>query len=335
MTTRLLALFLFVLGLTATAPVRADVPMAGTFLASAACPAVASIRNGTNPGGVVLEPNTSYPLISANKTPPTHYLLDVAGADPERRWVAVTCGAATPTLPTAGGGATKRPPLTAGGGKALQYVLAISWEPGFCATAGMKSKPECRAETPAGFDASHFTLHGLWPNPEAQFSYCGTGAQYKSADRPGNWNHLPPVSVGPTTRALLDQSMPGTRSRLDRHEWIKHGTCSGASMDVYFARALALLDEINGSEVRTLVTGKVGQQVSLDELRGAFDQAFGPGAGQRIRLSCNGRGSTRIITEITIGLRGDVIGETRIRDLIAASGPTGGGCDSGLVQPVR
>ncbi|MDR3476045.1 MAG: ribonuclease [Devosia sp.] len=330
MTAKLLALVLFVLELAATGAARADVPMSGTFVANSACPAVSSIRKGTNPGDVTLEPQKSYTLISGNKTPPTHYLLQIPGATPDRRWVEIGCGT-TDTAAAGNGGATQAP----GTGKATQYVLAISWEPGFCATSGMGSKPECQAETPSGFDASHFTLHGLWPNPEAQYSYCGNGATYKAADKPGNWDHLPPVSVALLTRPRLDKEMPGTRSLLERHEWIKHGTCSGVGMDAYFSRALDLLDDINGSAVRTLVAGKVGQQVTLAELRSAFDQAYGPGAGQRIRLSCDGHGSSRIVTEITVGLVGDVMGSTAIGNLIAASKPTGGGCDSGLIQALN
>jgi ribonuclease T2 len=335
MTARLLTLVLFVLGLAVTGAARADVPMGGTLVANAACPALSSIRKGTNPGNVLLESGKSYPLVSANKTPPTHYLVQIPGASPDRRWVEAGCGsiAAPGGPPTAAAGDSG--PASGAGRQARQYVLAISWQPGFCATAGMESKPECRAETPAGFDASHFTLHGLWPNPEAQFSYCGDAAAYKAADHPGNWDRLPPVSVAAATRARLATAMPGTMSLLERHEWIKHGSCSGVGMEGYFARALSLLDDINGSAVRTLVAGRVGRQVGLAELRAAFDQAFGPGAGQRIRLSCDGRGSSRMITEITIGLVGDVIGNTRIGDLIAASPPTGGGCDSGLVRAVN
>ena len=76
-------------------------------------------------------------------------------------------------------------PNRPGSGVPTHYVLSLSWEPGFC--AGHGDKPECAAETATGFDASHFTLHGLWPDPN---EYCGVAASDISADKAGDWNAL-------------------------------------------------------------------------------------------------------------------------------------------------
>src|ERR1700761_1630727 len=70
----------------------AEVPLTGFFIASEACPALQSIRNGTNPGEVKIEPGKSYPMIAKNKPNASHYFIEVDGADPTRRWVAVDCG---------------------------------------------------------------------------------------------------------------------------------------------------------------------------------------------------------------------------------------------------
>jgi ribonuclease T2 len=70
------------------------------------------------------------------------------------------------------------------------------------------------------------------------------------------------------------------------------------------------------------------------ELRQAFDAAFGRGAGQRVRVACKRDGDRLLITEITIGLRGDVSNATDIRSLMMASTPTSPGCTAGLVDPV-
>jgi len=320
-------------------PAHADVPMAGTLVASTACPALQSIKKNTDPGSITLTPGQSYTIVSANNTPASHYMVIVPGANPERRWVAINCGAvqgqtgAASTAPAQTARASLAPaptPLTAakpsGSVAPTHFVLSISWEPGFC--AGHDSKTECAAETPTSFDATHFTLHGLWPDPR---EYCGVASADIAADKAGHWDALPAVDLTDATRAHLSEAMPGTQSLLERHEWLKHGTCTGATADAYFGRALTFLDAVNASPIRMLVAGNVGRDVSLNDLRSAFDQAFGKGAGQRIRLSCPRQNGERLITEITVGLEGDVMGSADLPTLIAAASPTNGGCDRGTV----
>jgi ribonuclease I len=69
--------------------------------------------------------------------------------------------------------------------------------------------------------------------------------------------------------------------------------------DTYFREAVSLIDEVNRSAVQTLVAANVGQEITASAVRHAFDVAFGAGAGDRIRLSCQRDGSRRLITEIT------------------------------------
>ena len=68
-------------------------------------------------------------------------------------------------------------------------------------------------------------------------------------------------------------------------------------------------------------------------MRGAFDVAFGSGAGDRVRLSCKRDGSRRLITEITIGLVTQPADSNRLADLIKASTATDPGCPSGIIDP--
>ena len=329
-----IALILVVLAGLATVPARADVPVSGTFIAATACPAPNSIKKGTNPGNVALTPEQSYAVVSANNTPATHYLVIVPGAQPERRWVATNCGtlsagaATSPTVPARR--APAGPPDQAPASKPTHYVLSLSWEPSFC--AGHGGKAECAAETPKGFDASHFTLHGLWPDPR---EYCGVPAQAIAADKADDWSALPAVTLSAANRARLKQLMPGTQSLLERHEWVKHGTCSGVDADAYFGRALNFVETINASPMQALFAGNVGRVVTLEEVRAAFDRGFGAGAGQRIRLSCRRGGGGRQITEITIGLDGNVMGDATLPAVIMGARPTNGGCDAGLVTAVE
>lgn len=208
------------------------------------------------------------------------------------------------------------------------FVFAISWEPAFCETA--PGKPECRSQTASRFDADNFSLHGLWPGDD----YCAVSDANETADRDGRWEDLPAPNLTATTRRALDEVMPGTQSLLERHEWIKHGTCARANANVYFARSIALLAEINGSPIRELFAGNLGRSITLGDVRVAFADAFGDGAGSRVRLACERDGNRRIITELTIGLYGDVMGTAPLADLIAAARPTSGGCESGIVDRV-
>lgn len=309
--------------MTARAPALADVRMSGTLIASRACPALQSIRKGTNPGNVVLEAGKSYAVVAGNKARPDHYLLIVPGATPERRWVEAGCGSLAGSSTTRETGAKK---AKSGG---IDAIFAISWQPSFC--AAKPDKTECRTQTAVRFDATHFTLHGLWPQPRSN-AYCGVPEADIAADRSGRWNRLPEVTLSAATRQELDRVMPGTQSDLERHEWTKHGTCSGASMEDYFGQALGLMREINGSAVQALFAEREGREVTAEEVAAAFDRAFGKSAGARVRLSCetDPASGRRMVGEITIALAG--VGRELGALMLAASPTADRGCPRGLVD---
>ena len=315
-------------------PARADVKMNGTFVADSACPATQAIKSGKNPGNVSTQAGQSYQLLAGNKDQPTHYLVQVPGADPERRWVKISCGhvtggnAATQAAP-----AEQTKPSQAASGKP-EYVFALSWQPAFCETKA--SKPECKAQNPAEFDASHFTLHGLWPQPNGNF-YCQVSPSEKANDTPAHWGDLPPVDLDAGTRAELEKVMPGTASKLERHEWIKHGTCYGKNQQEYFSDALNLMRTVNASPVRDLFTRSIGRQLTSEQIRNAFDQAFGAGAGDRGRVSClvDPSSGRRMIGELTLGLSGPIGPDSKLADLLKASAPTSkAGCPKGTVDAI-
>ncbi|MGG7519102.1 ribonuclease T2 family protein [Allorhizobium undicola] len=207
-------------------------------------------------------------------------------------------------------------------------LLAVSWQPAFCETR--PDKPECRSQTADRFDASHFTLHGLWP---MRSNYCGVSQADIEADKAGKWTSLPSVELTPETKAALDRVMPGTQSALERHEWIKHGTCTGQSQQDYFADALALMDELNASPVANLFARNVGQVVTAAAVQNAFDESFGKDASRRVKMRCERDGDRRIITELTIGL-GATAAKAPLATRIQAAGGTKFDCDEGVVDGV-
>jgi len=311
-------LLIVLAGVLLSAPASAQTRLTGTFTAAQACPALQSIKKATNPGNVTLTVGTAYKLIGGNKEPATYYWIVVPGASPDFRWVPVECGKAD--------GVTVAPPPAK-----TDFVLAISWEPAFC--EAMPSKAECKAETATSYDATHFSLHGLWPQPRSK-AYCGVSDTDKASDKAHSWTALPAVDVTLATRTALDKDMPGTKSALERHEWIEHGTCAGVSQEVFFTRATLFADTIANSAVGALFASHIGQRLEGSDIRKAFDTAFGAGAGDRVRISCethNGRG---LLSEITIGLSGDVMHDGSIGELIAAAGKTSPGCAGGIVDAV-
>jgi len=316
--------------LTLTMPAAAQIRLEGNFAAARNCPAYQSIAKQTNPGNVTVAAGQTYSLVGKNKETATHYLIEIDGAEPTQRWVSVDCG----TLETAA--ADQPAPEQEDEAQSVQtghrFVLAISWQPAFCETR--PSKPECRSQSKDRFDATHLTLHGLWPQPRRR-AYCGVDGAIVSQDEAGYWSNLPEPQMSAATRARLDIAMPGTRSYLHRHEWIKHGTCyPEPDAEEYFADALLVLDAINDSPVRTLISSRQGKRVSTPEIRDAFDQAFGEGTGLRVRVACTDDGGRRLISEITIGLVGSIDPNAKVGTLILGSGPTDAGCPGGIVDAV-
>lgn len=162
-----------------------------------------------------------------------------------------------------------------------QYVFALSWQPAFCQSH--RDKAECRTGGESSFAASHLTLHGLWPQSG---SYCQVPAEQKQADENHRWNQLPAVALAGEERAKLEQYMPGARSNLDRHEWTKHGTCSGLSADQYFSKAVALAEQVDGSEFNKIVAAAVGGVVPKNTLKSAVNRSFGGNAVRSLSLIC-------------------------------------------------
>ena len=108
-------------------------------------------------------------------------------------------------------------------GSFAYYMLVLSYAPDFCAQPqGDKDPRECGNGLNIGF-----VVHGLWPEnsttrgPEK----CGSAAQV-------------PANLVQTMLAYFP-----TES-LIQHEWATHGTCSGLSVDDYFAAVKRARDAV-------------------------------------------------------------------------------------------
>jgi ribonuclease T2 len=143
------------------------------------------------------------------------------------------------------------------------YLLSLSWAPDFCAQPGKGSDPaECGTGKKVGF-----VVHGLWPQGDT-----GRG--------PENCGPAGSVPAG-----IVQTMLPYIPTQsLMQHEWTTHGTCSGLSMQDYFAAVRKVRDSVTipddfKAPAQTL-------QLSPKEIEQAF-AAVNPGfPKEAFRTSC-------------------------------------------------
>lgn len=96
-------------------------------------------------------------------------------------------------------------------GDFTHYILALSWEPTWCALEG-----EARGAEECSWGRG-FVLHGLWPQREQGWpAFCRTTERDPSRRE---------------TAGMADLIAPG----LAWHQWKKHGRCAGLPATDYFA----------------------------------------------------------------------------------------------------
>lgn len=207
--------------------------------------------------------------------------------------------------------------------KGGREVLSVSWQPGYCA-ARPKSRG-CADFTATSPAARQFSLLSRF---QARKSYCGIDAALQQKARKGKWIDLPEIVLASATKDRLLIAMPAAKLGLDRRQWLRSGSCVATSPETYYRRSLDLLDQLNASPLRALFNGKAGATVTLAEVRATFDKAFGPGAGERVRLSCRKGGDGKpIVIGLTIGL---AAGEGTLETLIDGSASTKSRCTEGM-----
>lgn len=318
-------------------PALAEEQLDGWLIAMQGCEAYQSKNKLTNPGDIYTEEHVAYDMRGINKAGGEWYHIKIPGAPvTEDRWVALNCGvhviAATPFNEPGETGSDGFTPPT--GTEATDLLIALSWQPAFCESK--PSKIECKQLNDGllPITETQLSLHGLWPQPNGNF-YCGVSEALKQLDKANRWAELPAPELDTDTADRLAVAMPGTASFLERHEWIKHGTCFFAkgTGDEFFDDALRVLAAINDSPVGRLFAQNVGSELETADIRKAFDLAFGTGAGDRVEVKCAGDQGRVLIQEITITLKGEITEGADIGALIRAGTPRSSGCARGVIDP--
>lgn len=222
-------------------------------------------------------------------------------------------GTPAPSMP-AGAGARGAKEATAAGKLKDQpsfddYTLSIEWHPEFCAYMASKGRSfgECASGSADSMDG--LTLHGLWPDQDGNrdFGFCGVDSQTQSLDQPGQFCNLPDVGLSASDLRQLAAAMPGAGQTgpngcLERHEWYKHGTCSGLAPAPYFSLEAGLYGQVAGSGLGTFISQNAGSTVSASDLIAAARQDWGDAGAGALTLSCGRLGSSEALSEIRLTL---------------------------------
>jgi len=220
------------------------------------------------------------------------------------------------------------------------YLLALTWQPGFCAEHAARA--ECKI---APKDKPRFTLHGLWPDWDVNRDgkrgsgddFCVSGERDRQslvALDSGNWLKLPAVKLSVASSHDLELVMPGTAVGLDRHEWWKHGTCSDLKAEDYFATAIVLLRELERGRLARLLADQAGGTLDRKQVLDAFEQDFGRGAAKALTLDCGKAGGITALQEIRIRLKRTGIAQGLTADSLAIPAKPGrGDCAAELLVP--
>ena len=139
------------------------------------------------------------------------------------------------------------------------YVMALSWQPTWCALEGDGSE-QCRR--PAGW-----TLHGLWPQYERGWpSDCATDARDPSRRETG---------------AMADIMGSGG---LAWYQWRKHGRCAGLDPKDYFALARHAYESVERPEVLQALEEPV--RLPAEVVEEAFLRANPELSDAGVRVTC-------------------------------------------------
>jgi ribonuclease T2 len=156
------------------------------------------------------------------------------------------------------------------------YLLALSIAPSFCELTGRrKHKAQCEDPSDADYLATPLTVHGLWPNKRDR----------SNQDQPQACSRQP-LDLPDDLGAALRRVMPGIADGLERHEWSKHGVCSGLGPEGYFRRVVALAEAAN----RTIGTvmreqGFFGRPMAVTALLAAVE-AKNPDLADALVVNC-------------------------------------------------
>lgn len=299
----------------------------GYFMAKKECPTYTSIKKETNPNSIMLKVDRAYIVNAKNRENATHYQVTIkSDLSKELRWVSKECGILLTNCDIDYHISKNRETINKNPNN-KEYVLAISWQNAFCQLH--KTKKECKVQNSDSHSSKNFSLHGLWPQPRDNI-FCNVSDKDKNLIEEKAWCELATLNLPKETFNELREVMPGVTSCLQRYEWTKHGTCYSESPVEYYSESISLIKQINSSPIQDFFENNIGKRVNTTDIKKKFNEAFGEGAGNKIKINCK----NNLITEIQINLKGEIEANTNIRDLIKNAENKSTGCKSGFIDAV-
>jgi len=203
------------------------------------------------------------------------------------------------------------------------YILALSWQTGFCQSQYERYKKEskiCKKQQDSANKPSYLTLHGLWPSLPASIAAEGVDERrwirYGCSTRPlpdmplvkaSNKCNAPVTDISLEVASKLADVMPaaGGDSCLERYEYAKHGACFGFNSNDYFDTMVRLSNEVKQQSLGNFIQQHYGQVVSREAFNRAIKESWGENAVTAVKLNCHG--NPAYLTDIQIALRADKI----------------------------
>ena len=224
------------------------------------------------------------------------------------------------------------------------YVLALSWQTGFCQMQNDAGKhpTECQNQQSSAAPLSFLTIHGMWPSLPTSVAKKGInekrwrnqgcaaiGYPDASAD---NKCGAADVPMSPEFKKDLLNYMPGSNSSscLQKYEYAKHGVCFAFPPEDYFGTMIRLDSEIRTSPIGAFITENYGKSVEKTAFMQAIEKAYGAAAKGAVKLSCASHNGQQYLTEMQIALKADHINKSLSEaSFTAASGSSG--CEQSFV----
>ncbi|MEW7314040.1 ribonuclease I [Buttiauxella gaviniae] len=198
------------------------------------------------------------------------------------------------------------------------YVLALSWQTGFCQSMHERKRnepAECKTQQEQNDKRAFLTVHGLWPGLPKSVAARGVDKKrwmrYGCSTRPvpemaevrGSQKcQAPAPALSADIASKLAGVMPGAggQSCLERYEFAKHGACFGFNPNAYFATMVRMNTEVKQSAFGEFLAQNYGKVVARKAFNQALKESFGNNAVKAVKLTCNG--NPAYLTEMQISL---------------------------------
>ena len=227
-----------------------------------------------------------------------------------------------------------------------RYVLALSWQTGFCQSQyDRQNTPpvECRLDKEPKDKASYLTVHGLWPGLPKSIAARGVDERrwmrFGCATRP--IPDMPEVRASRKCDAAetglslevanrLNNVMPGSggKSCLERYEYAKHGVCFGFDPDAYFSTMVRFNGEVKRSPIGKFLADSYGKTVTREAFDAVVASSYGKESVKAFKLSCSG--NPAYLTEMQIAIKAPAINSALSADSLLPQ-PHPGNCGKAFV----